>query len=93
MLLRPQDLPSSTPPAPLPRARPQLEFFNGLGGFAERGREYVTILDQGHYTPTPWINVVANPAFGFQVSADGAGFTWAQNSQQNRITPWSNDYR
>ena len=84
------------PPAPLsaitqPRARPQLEFFNGLGGFAEGGREYVTILDQGHFTPAPWINVIANPTFGFQVSADGAGFTWSQNSQQNRITPWSND--
>ena len=84
--------PSSTPPAvQLPRPRPQLEFFNGLGGFAERGREYVTILDQGNHTPAPWINVIANPSFGFQVSADGAGFTWSQNSQQNRITPWSND--
>jgi cyclic beta-1,2-glucan synthetase len=84
------------PPAPmvvaaLPRSRPQLEFFNGLGGFAERGREYVTLLDQGHCTPAPWLNVIANPTFGFQVSTDGSGFTWAQNSQQNRITPWSND--
>ncbi len=91
VLFSAQDDSSSVPEAPLPRVRPQLEFFNGLGGFGERGREYVTILDQGNSTPAPWINVIANPAFGFQVSADGAGFTWAQNSQQNRITPWSND--
>ena len=39
----------------------------------------------------PWVNVVANPAFGFLVSEAGSGFTWAGNSQTNRLTPWSND--
>ncbi|HYK79203.1 MAG TPA: glucoamylase family protein, partial [Micropepsaceae bacterium] len=80
---------SSGPGRVLPR--PTLEFFNGLGGFAADGREYVTILEQGRATPAPWINVIANESFGFQVSTDGAGFTWALNSQQNRLTPWSND--
>ena len=42
--------------------RPELEFFNGLGGFAAGGREYVTILGEGQWTPAPWINVIANPA-------------------------------
>jgi cyclic beta-1,2-glucan synthetase len=28
--------------------RAKLEFFNGLGGFADNGRDYVTILDQCH---------------------------------------------
>lgn len=70
---------------------PTLEFFNGLGGFAENGREYLTILDGDRATPAPWLNVVANPAFGFQISAEGGGFTWAGNSQQNQLTPWSND--
>ncbi len=69
----------------------ELEFFNGLGGFDQRGREYVTILDAGRTTPAPWINVIANPAFGFQVSVDGSGFTWAENSKENQLTPWSND--
>src|SRR5262249_9532270 len=41
--------------------------------------------------PAPWINVVANPAFGFLVSESGAGYTWAGNSQTNRLTPWNND--
>ena len=68
-----------------------LEFFNGLGGFAEDGREYVTILGPGQSTPAPWINVIANPGFGFQVSAEGSGFTWSVNSRENQLTPWSND--
>jgi cyclic beta-1,2-glucan synthetase len=68
-----------------------LEYYNGLGGFASDGREYVTILHDGECTPAPWINVVANPAFGFQVSAEGSGYTWARNSRDNQLTPWSND--
>ncbi len=43
------------------------------------------------YPPAPWINVVANPHCGFIVSESGAGYTWAGNSQANRLTPWSND--
>ena len=70
---------------------PNLEFFNGLGGFAEDGREYVTILGPGQSTPAPWINVVANPAFGFQVATEGGGTTWSVNSRENQLTPWSND--
>ncbi len=68
-----------------------LEFANGLGGFAAGGREYVTVLGKGQWTPAPWINVVANPAFGFQVSESGSGYTWSENSRENKLTPWSND--
>ena len=71
--------------------QPALEYFNGLGGFAENGREYVTVLGQGHFTPAPWINVVANAGFGFQVAAEGGGCTWSVNSRENQLTPWSND--
>jgi cyclic beta-1,2-glucan synthetase len=81
--------PAQPPEPALPR--PNMEFFNGLGGFAKDGREYLTILNGREHTPAPWLNVIANPQFGFQVSADGSGFTWAVNSQQNQITPWSND--
>jgi cyclic beta-1,2-glucan synthetase len=70
---------------------PALELFNGLGGFDKEGREYVTILSPGQATPAPWINVVANPDFGFHVPTEGGGFTWAANSRENQITPWSND--
>jgi cyclic beta-1,2-glucan synthetase len=68
-----------------------LAFFNGMGGFAADGREYVTHLADGRRTPAPWINVIANPAFGFQVATDGTGFTWSVNSREHQLTPWSND--
>ena len=42
------------------------------------GREYVTVLGDGQWTPAPWINVIANPAFGFQVSVEGGGYTWSR---------------
>ncbi len=70
---------------------PQLEFFNGYGGFSTEGHEYVVVLKSGETTPAPWINVVANSEFGFQVSESGAGYTWASNSRENQLTPWSND--
>ncbi len=76
----------TTAPAPL-----DLEFFNGLGGFAADGREYVILLGPGQVTPAPWINVIANPGFGFQVAAEGGGFTWALNSRENQLSSWSND--
>jgi cyclic beta-1,2-glucan synthetase len=74
-----------------PRPPAALEFFNGLGGFAGDGREYVTTLGAGQWTPAPWINVIANPGFGFHVSVEGAGSTWSVNSRENQLTPWSND--
>ena len=49
------------------------------------------VLGAGQWTPAPWINVVANPRFGFQVSESGVGYTWAVNSRENQLTPWSND--
>lgn len=78
---------------PQPFAMPtrQLEYFNGLGGFANNGKEYVTILGPGQTTPSPWVNVVSNPFFGFQVSAEGTGFTWSVNSREHQLTSWSND--
>ncbi len=68
-----------------------LKFFNGLGGFTSDSREYVIILDGNKTTPAPWVNVVANPHFGFVATESGGGFTWSENSRENRLTPWSND--
>ena len=77
------------PSAPLPFL--ELPYFNGLGGFTGDGREYAVYLAPDTVTPTPWINVMANPDFGTVVSESGLGFTWSGNSQQNRLTPWTND--
>lgn len=97
---RPTALPRFVPTLTSPRseehgrviARPtDLLFDNGLGGFSPDGREYVIYLEPGQTTPAPWINVIANPGFGFLVSEAGSGCTWAGNSGENRLTSWRND--
>ncbi|RMD84520.1 MAG: DUF3131 domain-containing protein [Candidatus Dadabacteria bacterium] len=72
------------------RLLPKLEFFNGLGGFADRGKSYFIRLE-GEHTPLPWSNVISNRDFGFIVTESGGGYTWAYNSREFRLTPWSND--
>ena len=68
-----------------------LKFYNGYGGFSADGREYVIELPPGKTTPAPWVNVIGYPEFGFMVSEAGSQCTWALNSGENRLTPWSND--
>ena len=68
-----------------------LQFFNGLGGFSPDGKEYVLELPEGQSTPAPWANVIGYPHFGFMVTESGSQTTWALNSGENRLTPWSND--
>lgn len=68
-----------------------LTFFNGLGGFWNEGAEYVIHLKDGVNTPAPWVNVIANPGFGFLVSESGSSYSWCDNSRENKLTPWSND--
>lgn len=76
----------------VPSVQPrELEFFNGIGGFDGEGREYAITLQAEQPTPAPWINVIANPYFGFQVSAEGGGYTWSENSRENQLTQWGND--
>jgi cyclic beta-1,2-glucan synthetase len=70
---------------------PELALSNGYGGFAREGREYVIVLERSQETPLPWANVIANPVFGTVVTAGGASYTWAENSRQNRLTPFAND--
>jgi len=77
-------------PASMPAPK-TLQYWNGCGGFTPDGREYVTLLGDGAHTPAPWAHVVANPDFGFLVTATGGGYCWAVNSQQNQVTAWSND--
>jgi cyclic beta-1,2-glucan synthetase len=98
--------PASPEPAPLvlaPAARPgplariaqpevpPLALANGIGGFAEGGRQYVIVLEGDQETPLPWANVIASPAFGTIVTASGSSFTWSENSRENRLTPFAND--
>ena len=73
-----------------------LLYWNGFGGFAPDGREYVIVVDGAKaeaqaLPPAPWTNVIANPSFGCLTTEAGLGYTWSDNSQMNRLTPWSND--
>ena len=61
------------------------------GDFDADTGEYRFEVGMDRRTPRPWINVIANAAFGFQVSEWGTGFTWAGNSRMHQVTPWSND--
>ena len=75
--------------AELPREASIL--FNGTGGFTSDGREYVIAPAAGHATPVPWVNILANPHFGTVVSESGMAYTWSENAQLFRLTPWHND--
>ena len=82
-------LPASTPQAPPPPL--ELALRSPFGGFTPDGREYVIDLAHGQTTPAPWTNVIANERGGFIVTEAGGGYTWTENSRENRLTPWSND--
>jgi len=71
--------------------RPDLVYFNGLGGFTRDGREYVISTGPSKVTPAPWVNVIANRHFGTIISESGSAYTWSENAQQFRLTPWKND--
>jgi cyclic beta-1,2-glucan synthetase len=71
--------------------RQDLLFFNGLGGFTADGREYVITTADGHVTPAPWANVLANPEFGTITSESGSAYSWSENAHEYRLTPWHND--
>jgi cellobiose phosphorylase len=88
-----------TPPQPAPRKRsqgelpppPPLVFDNGFGGFSPDTHHYILPRIGSQRPPLPWANVVSNPSFGFIVTESGAGYTWSENSRENRLTSWSND--
>jgi cyclic beta-1,2-glucan synthetase len=80
---------SSAPDAPLAPIERILS--SAYGGFTPDGREYVIDIAPERPTPAPWTNVIANETFGFIVTEGGGGYTWAENSRENRLTPWSND--
>ena len=61
------------------------------GRFDAETGEYFFNVGAASRPPRPWVNVIANAGFGFQISEAGSGYTWATNSRLHQITPWSND--
>ncbi|MDP3820577.1 MAG: carbohydrate-binding protein, partial [Burkholderiales bacterium] len=61
------------------------------GRFMPEGGEFRFDVSVFQRPARPWVNVLANPAFGAHISEGGGGYTWALNSRLNQLTPWSND--
>jgi len=59
--------------------------------FSPDGTEYVITLRPGQNVPAPWCNVLANEGFGTIVADGGGVYTWKENAQAFRLTPWFND--
>lgn len=78
------------PVIPLPPPKESI-LYNGIGGFSQDGREYIIHTRPDQPTPTPWVNVLANPRFGTVISESGQSYTWAGNAHEFRLTPWNND--
>ncbi len=66
-------------------------FNNGYGCFSEDGSEYIIKVNTDTITPLPWVNVIANKTIGTLVSESGQSYTWFENAQMFRLSPWSND--
>jgi len=61
------------------------------GEFSGNAAGFHFEVDASRRPARPWVNILANPGFGAQVSESGAGYTWAGNSRLHQLTPWSND--
>jgi cyclic beta-1,2-glucan synthetase len=61
------------------------------GQFLQQTGEFCFEVDGQRRPQKPWINVLANPQFGTQLSETGSGPTWALNSRLMQLTAWSND--
>ncbi len=67
------------------------DFYNGIGGFLDNGKEYVFAVNKDSKTPSVWSNVISNKFFGSIVTENMADSTWCKNSRLNRLTPWNNN--
>lgn len=73
---------------PCPYNPKSLRFFNGYGGFSDRGREYTIVTKD---TPLSWSNILTNGHFGSIITNNHTGYTFGQNSREFKITSWTND--
>ena len=71
--------------------RPDVAATPPPGRFEGRDAAFRFTVSATRYPARPWVNVLANPEFGCQVSEAAAGFSWAGNSRLHQITAWSND--
>jgi len=79
------------PRLPLAVLRPDAAAVAPAGRFdaADAGFRFEVSAQQSPLRP--WVNVLANPDFGCQVSESGTVCTWAGNSRMHQVTAGSND--
>ena len=75
----------------LPQGPAPADMTTPVGQFDASTGEFQFDISRTQRPPRPWINVISNACFGFQVSETGSGYTWATNSRLHQVTPWSND--
>ena len=75
----------------LPAPPPNADAVPARGDFSLDGARFAFDVSAAQRPVRPWVNVLANPDFGCQVSEAGAGYTWAGNSRMHQLTAWSND--
>jgi len=67
------------------------ELRRSVGRFLGSGSEFHFDVSVFQRPARPWVNVLANPSFGAQLTEAGGGYTWGLNSRLNQLTPWTND--
>ena len=68
-----------------------IEFYNGIGGFINDGKEYLIKSEKNKKLNSPMVNLIGNNRFGQIISDNFSGMIWYKNSRLNRITSWEND--
>lgn len=61
----------------------------GMGGFVEDGAYAIPLSHND--TPAPWSNIISDGKFGTLITESGGGFTFADNSRENKLTQFYND--
>lgn len=56
---------------------------------SNRFTEHAYIINR--HPSLPWSHTLSNSVFGTLITDRSIGYTWAQNSRQNKLTSWSND--
>ena len=67
------------------------DFYNGIGGFVENGKEYIFAVNKNFKLPAVWSNVIANRFFGCITTENMVDLVWSKNSRLNRLLPWNNN--
>ncbi len=77
------------PRASEPLTSPKLKLQCGIGGFTDEGDYYIDLNKT--VPPKPWSVVLSNGLFGTVITNNGGGYTFSENSRENKLTEWNND--